>query len=769
MIIFILVLVDFIITLTLGIMILSNNYRSRTNRAFFAFSVFSSLWTIVNYLSVTTIGDISHTKLYIQLVLLVTVGAISSFVVFCIYYPNDNYRMSMRTWIWYVVTILVGLSSFLPTTVVSVNIENNVVKPVFGPSYPIYGIYLLANIILALAILIKKYRKAVGIDAVRIQYLFLGFGLFVIFPVITNLLFVAILQLTDFVIFGPFAILILDGFIVYSILRHKFLNIRVVVGEMIYFFLLSLVPVSFFYIVVVVETKLFGSIFSLESSLLGLVEAPLFTFLFLSSSKTIKKFLNRTFIYVEYDPIESRNSFFNKTNNILSLAKILDVLKDTLERSIRPNITDIVIYDEKNKPLIAPINKKFDSELMPELKSIAHNQILFINELEHEKFKPSHYKNAQTILKLMKDNNYEVILVMSKSDSFKGFIGLGTKSNQSAYVTEDLNYLSVLTTTLSVAIERAILYLERLNSEKRLQEKVDAATLEIRRQKEKLQQKYDFEKDMMGIMGHELRTPMTVAKGMTELLYSKALKGETDGGYVKEKTQKIYDSIIKEGELIETMLSTAHVDNNKINLQLTNVNILDVVEYAVNAFHRQAEEKGLKFIYEKPKEVIPTITSDPGRLQEVVNNLVSNAVKYTKTGQIKVSLELKDKRVLVHVQDTGIGIPVEEIKNLGKKFYRIHQHLDDDKQVVRAGGTGLGLYVVKGLLAAMGGELLVQSVYGKGSTFSMDVPINYQPKDRKNIFVTDKPVDTKDMFQKLGFKEEAQIEQKVMKKDNEYK
>lgn len=299
-------------------------------------------------------------------------------------------------------------------------------------------------------------------------------------------------------------------------------------------------------------------------------------------------------------------------------------------------------------------------------------------------------------------------------------------------------------------IFQSVLYEESLNFSAVLQEKVKVATGKLRLQKKAIQDKLQYEKDMMGIMGHELRTPMTVAKGMAELVLNKLENNECNPDYIKEKTHKIHDSILKESELIQTMLSTSHVDNGQINFQILPVNIIDVIEYSISAFEKDAATKGLKLEFIKPATDELLIQSDPNRVQEIINNLVSNGVKYTNKGYVKVYIEQKPDSVIIHVEDSGIGIPKSEQENIGKKFYRIHQHLDKYKDIVRAGGTGLGLYVVRGVLKALGGELIVKSEAGKGSTFSAVFPKT--PDLGEKALVTEKPVDKHDMFQQLGMK-----------------
>ena len=303
---------------------------------------------------------------------------------------------------------------------------------------------------------------------------------------------------------------------------------------------------------------------------------------------------------------------------------------------------------------------------------------------------------------------------------------------------EEIETIKIIANQIAVSLENASLYSQ-----------VEEALEQLKASNQQLQEKYQFEKDMMGIMGHELRTPMTVARGMSELLISKVDKdvaNEVD--YFKDKLEKIHMSVMKESELIQTMLSTSHIDNNKMNFQFMEFDFLDVVDYSVMAFKQDAASKKLDFIYEKPTEKLPAIYSDQNRVQEVVNNLISNAIKYTNQGSVKVFMELKGEFIHFSVKDTGIGIPEKEMQNIGKKFYRIHQQSAENKKLSGASGTGLGLYVVKGILEALGGELSVQSEEGKGSTFTAVIPLK-----AKEDPAAPKAVEHKgDMFSQMGLK-----------------
>lgn len=257
--------------------------------------------------------------------------------------------------------------------------------------------------------------------------------------------------------------------------------------------------------------------------------------------------------------------------------------------------------------------------------------------------------------------------------------------------------------------------------------KQQAVSMKLRDRVEKLKQARQRERDMIDIMGHELRTPLTVAKGGAEVLIKKACsKKGLNMKEVESRTNRILNALKREARLVETLLSTAKATSESLELNLQPVDMSYVIENSIEAYKKEA---GLKDIYLKhKKKETPLVWADQTRLQQVIDNLVSNAVKFTKKGGVEVNTEIIDGLVEVSVKDTGVGIPKEEIDKLGRKFYRVDQRTGS--QLVRPGGTGLGLYVVFRLVAAHGGKVHIKSEVGKGSAFSFTIPVYDQRKHK---------------------------------------
>ncbi|HII95249.1 MAG TPA: hypothetical protein HA367_05910, partial [Candidatus Methanofastidiosum sp.] len=142
------------------------------------------------------------------------------------------------------------------------------------------------------------------------------------------------------------------------------------------------------------------------------------------------------------------------------------------------------------------------------------------------------------------------------------------------------------------------------------------------------------------------------------------------------------------------------------------------------------------------------VYADKARTVEILNNLIDNAIKYTDKGSITIKSEYNEDFVTVSIKDTGKGIPKEEIPKLGQKFHRVENYLESNKRldIVRPGGTGLGLYVTFKLVELMGGKISVKSEINVGSEFVFTLPVFKGENETK------KGEDSKNMFEKLGLK-----------------
>jgi signal transduction histidine kinase len=216
-------------------------------------------------------------------------------------------------------------------------------------------------------------------------------------------------------------------------------------------------------------------------------------------------------------------------------------------------------------------------------------------------------------------------------------------------------------------------------------------------------------------MSHELRTPLAAILGYAELMQ------EGFYGALSENATVALARIRSNGKhllgLINTVLDIAKIEAGQFSLNLGEYAIESIVEAVRVATESLAETKKLALRTEVGAR-LPVGLGDEQRLTQVLLNLVGNAIKFTDTGEVRITATSVNRHFTVTVTDSGPGIPPEELKRVFEKFHQI-----DNSNTKSKGGTGLGLAIAKQIVEMHGGRIWVESTPGKGATFQMELPV----------------------------------------------
>ena len=227
--------------------------------------------------------------------------------------------------------------------------------------------------------------------------------------------------------------------------------------------------------------------------------------------------------------------------------------------------------------------------------------------------------------------------------------------------------------------------------------------------------------EFLANMSHEIRTPMNAVIGMAYLAFKTQLNARQQS-YVS----KIYVAANTLLGIINDILDFSKIESGQLHIEHVPFKLEDLLDNLAAIISQKAEEKELEVLFRVDKNIPLTLIGDPLRLSQILTNLANNAVKFTEKGEITISCSLVENlgdkvRLRFVVRDTGIGITEEQQSKLFQAFTQA-----DGSTTRRFGGTGLGLTITKRLLEIMGGNISVESTYGKGSTFTFTLVAGYQ-------------------------------------------
>jgi two-component system phosphate regulon sensor histidine kinase PhoR len=220
--------------------------------------------------------------------------------------------------------------------------------------------------------------------------------------------------------------------------------------------------------------------------------------------------------------------------------------------------------------------------------------------------------------------------------------------------------------------------------------------------------------EFISVVSHELRTPITITEGNVSNAMMVAKKDDASE-LIQTMLSDAHKQVVFLADMMNDLSTLSRAERGKLQVQPENIDIHELIEGLQRDYRSSAEAKGLKLLIHVSKEV-QTLFSSKLYVREVLQNFLTNSIKYTQTGEVKLSATMDGEVFKFAVQDTGIGMSLSDQKMLFKKFFR-----SEDYRTRENNGTGLGLYVTMKLAKLIGASIDVKSELNSGSTFTISI------------------------------------------------
>ncbi len=219
--------------------------------------------------------------------------------------------------------------------------------------------------------------------------------------------------------------------------------------------------------------------------------------------------------------------------------------------------------------------------------------------------------------------------------------------------------------------------------------------------------------DFLATTSHEIRTPLNGILGMTQVMLADPALTPS----LRDRLDIVHGAGRTMVSLVNDILDVAKMEAGNLSVERLPTDLVETITDVARLWRQQAQDRGITFMLDIG-DVPRWIEGDPARLRQIVFNLLSNALKFTQAGEVAVRVTAANGRLRIAVSDTGIGIPADKIDDVFESF-----HQADTSTTRNFGGTGLGLTICRNLVRAMGGDILLDSMPGVGSTFTVDLPL----------------------------------------------
>jgi len=575
----------------------------------------------------------------------------------------------------------------------------------------IYMIFLGFVILVALYSLMELFRKykttTSKIEKNQLRYVFLA-GLIAVTIGALNIFLSLGMKVYPF---GSLGYVAFSGIIAYAIVKHQLMDIRVIIKQSIVYATLTLFITVFYAILVAVFHGILGiSLHGSASWILNAFAALIIAATFQPLRTNIQFMVDRLFFRDKYNYKTTLMDFSNALSSEIELNRLLNMILEKVTSTMHIDRGAIMLLDKNKDEYIVGVSGNIDRSSLGDFsfdkssdlyKWLNSGRRIFNIEEERFYFKqsglPANEKDIaafEKILNIFEKHGIQLAVPLFVRDKLTGVFDLGRKMNEDSYSQEDLEFLTTVANQSAIAIENASLYSDIRQLEKSLYHSDKLASLGA----------------LSASMVHEIRTPITSIKSFCQMIP----RMYNNPGFCNKYEVTVNRELDRLNEILERLLNFSKPigDNDRTD------KIVNIINEILLLLDKEIEKNRVKVIIEYGTSTADVMLPSDG-LKQVLMNIIMNAVHAMPDGgKIRIGLEREgfegngSKLLKLEIEDTGIGIPKENIDKIFNAFFTTKEK-----------GTGLGMSVSKKIINELNGNIGVASEVGKGTVFTIRLPI----------------------------------------------
>ncbi len=703
-----------LVNLGLGIFVYIRGFRRLINIFYSLVAASVSLWCFAVVVYRMTPDPVTA-LFWCKILYLAPVFIVTSFLFFTLVFPSGSFSLnnSQRALVL-LPAVLTSVLVMLPgVTIKEIFVLVDAEKViVFGPGYAFYFCFIITYFGSSFFKLGRNYFLSSGIKKMQIRYVFFGTFLSANLGMVTNLI-LPTLGVFSVNWLGQILSIIMVSFIAYAVIRHRLMDISLILKRTIIYSVLLVMIFSFYAALILLSQRFFQNTFgSTISIILG---AFLMALGFEPLRRIFQRLTEQIFFKREYDPEEVLSRISRILSTIVDLKGILLSVNEILIQQLKLSSMATLVMDEASQRLILLAQV---GELLPENFEIKHDLPDPFSEYYFKQKMPDEILSYYDLRREMEEGlstsrhlsltehmeRYSIILafpIISK-DKLIGLFLFGSKRSGDIYTTEDIRIFEIISKQAATSIENAKLY-----------EKLQQQMEELKQTQTQLVQSTKLAAigELVANIAHEINNPLTNVVGYTSLVLETT--GETDPRY--EDLKVIERETLRTRSIVRNLLEFSRQGQPTKEWAEAN----EVVQDTMVLIQNLAEAANVRIVTQFG-ESLPKILIDVNQIKQVFINLMNNAIQAMPNGGIlTIQSFVQQEHLIVQFVDTGVGIPQEHL-------YKIFDPFFTTKPAVK--GTGLGLSISYGIIKSHGGTILVESQIGKGSKFMVRFPLQVQEK-----------------------------------------